>query len=155
MDIRAERTKGVLIFHERFFLVRLVHHLEQITMTIDCGIQPSKVIDLDSLSLRCMGNKALIEKLLLAFQKSLPVERAALQNAIDSSDFGAAAKVAHKLRGTASNMCSLPLSNVAEGVEQAARDNNLNELESRWSELSHQIELLLNELSACIGGNHG
>ncbi len=94
-----------------------------------------------------MGNLALVEKLNNAFLSSLPSEKVALQDAVVISDLNAIARIAHKLRGTASNMCAMPLSDAAKNVEQAARSNQIELVTQRWLELKDQIENVMDELS--------
>ncbi len=109
------------------------------------SILPS--IDRSSLLERCMGNFALVEKLNNAFLSSLPSEKVALQDAVAICDVNAIARIAHRLRGTASNMCALPLSDAAKNVEQAARSNQIELVEPRWHELKLQIENVIDKLS--------
>ncbi len=94
-----------------------------------------------------MGNFALVEKLNNAFLGSLPSEKGALQEAVLNGDLNAIARIAHKLRGTASNMCAMPLSDAASNVEQAARFNQIELVAQPWFELKHQIENVMNALS--------
>ncbi len=94
-----------------------------------------------------MGNFALVEKLNNAFLNSLPTEKVALQDAVSTCDLSAIARIAHKMRGTASNMCAMPLSDAAGKVEQAARSNQIETVEQRWLEMIDQIEKVMDELS--------
>ena len=94
-----------------------------------------------------MGNLALVEKLNNALLSSLPSEKVALHDAVVISDLIAIARIAHKLRGTASNMCAMPLSDAAKNVEEAARTNQIELVEPRWHELKLQIENVMEELS--------
>ena len=94
-----------------------------------------------------MGNFALVKKLNSAFLSSLPIEKDALQEAVAIRDLIAIARISHKLRGTASNMCAMPLSNAAHQVEQAARTNQIDLIAQRWFDVEHQIEQLIGALS--------
>ena len=104
-------------------------------------------IDNNKLLERCMGNCALVEKLRIAFLSSLPSERNLLQDAIEICDLSSIASIAHKLRGTASNMCAIPLSEAAHQVEQVARNNEVHLIAQRWLDLNQHIEKLIDALS--------
>ena len=104
-------------------------------------------IDNNKLLERCVGNFALVEKLRIAFLSSLPSERNLLQDAIEICDLSSVARIAHKLRGTASNMCAIPLSEAAHQVEQVARNNEIHLIAQRWLDLNQHIEKLIDALS--------
>ena len=97
---------------------------------------------------RCMGNSALVEKLLDTFLDTLPSEKNSLREAIEKDDLTSVSRIAHKLRGTASNMCAIPLSDAALEVEQAARNNQSDLVNQRWSDLDIQLEKLMDALAA-------
>ncbi len=107
----------------------------------------SPSIDKDKLLERCMGNCALVEKLRIAFLSSLPCERDLLQDAIEICDLSSVARIAHKLRGTASNMCAIPLSEAAHQIEQVARNNEIDLIAQRWLDLNQHFEKLIEALS--------
>lgn len=104
-------------------------------------------IDENKLLERCMGNCALAEKLRIAFLSSLPSERNLLQEAIEICDLSSVARIAHKLRGTASNMCAIPLSEAAHQVEQLARNNEIDLIAEQWLVLNQHFEKLIDALS--------
>ncbi len=78
-------------------------------------------IDRDKLLERCLGIDAFAQKISTAFVATLPNERASLRSAIETRDWTQVAKQAHRLRGSASNVCAQELCEAAEAVEQAAR----------------------------------
>ena len=94
-----------------------------------------------------MGNFDLVNRLNSAFLSSLPIEKSALQHAVASRDLNAIVRISHKLRGTASNMCAMPVSVAAYQVELAARSNQIELVAQRWTDLDQQIEQLLYALS--------
>jgi HPt (histidine-containing phosphotransfer) domain-containing protein len=94
-----------------------------------------------------MGNNALMQKLLMAFLNSLPIEKASLDEAIQTEDWSSVTKISHKLRGTALNMCATPLSDAALQVEFAARANQIDCIAHRCNDLNQQIEMLRNALT--------
>ena len=105
------------------------------------------MIDSESLLERCMGNFELVKKLNSAFLSSLPTEKGALQQAVAIGDLIAIVRISHKLRGTASNMCAMPVSVAAHKIELAAQSNQIDLVAQRWIELDQQIQQLLCALS--------
>ena len=105
-------------------------------------------IDRKNLLQRCMGNSALEEKLLGTFLETLPKEKNSLREAIENVDLSSVSRIAHKLRGTASNMCAVPLSAAALEVEQAARNNQHDLVSQRWTDLDIHFEKLMDALAA-------
>lgn len=117
------------------------------TANIEKSVVPLP-IDRNSLLQRCMGNRALVEKLLGTFLDTLPSEKSLLRDAIEKDDLSSVSRIAHKMRGTASNMCAIPLSDAALEVEQAARNNQHDLVNQRWSDLDIQFEKLMDALAA-------
>ncbi len=103
--------------------------------------------DQNKLLERCMGNGALMQKLLMAFLKSLPIEKESLEEAVQSEDWSSVASISHKLRGTALNMCAMPLSDAALQVETAACAFQKDFVAHRCIDLNQHIEMLVNALS--------
>ena len=85
-------------------------------------LQKNGSIDRAQLLQRCLGIESFADKLASAFIASLPGERVVLRKAVDSADWAQVAKFAHRLRGSASNLCANGLSAAAEAVEKAARN---------------------------------
>ncbi len=96
---------------------------------------------------RCMGNGALMQKLLVEFLKSLPIEKESLEEAVQTEDWSSVARISHKMRGTALNMCAKPLSDAALQVEIVARAIQMDLVEHRCIELNQHIEMLMNALT--------
>ena len=105
------------------------------------------LFDQNKLLERCMGNGVLMQKLLLAFLKSLPMEKESLVKAVQTENWSSVATISHKLRGTALNMCAKPLSEAALQVEIAARANEIDFVAHRCINLNQHIEMLMNALT--------
>jgi HPt (histidine-containing phosphotransfer) domain-containing protein len=106
------------------------------------------LLDRSQFLVRCMGNQALSEKLLATLLCSLPNEQLSLKAAIDSNDLAATARCAHRIRGTAVNVCAEPLARAAQQLEQAAQKNDGELVLQRWNDFGQQIEALIHELSS-------
>ena len=139
----------MLAFRRRISTSTANKYLEVTTMTekIEKSVVPLP-INRKNLLQRCMGNSALVEKLLDTFLDTLPSEKNSLREAIEKDDLTSVSRIAHKLRGTASNMCAIPLSDAALEVEQAARNNQSDLVNQRWSDLDIQLEKLMDALAA-------
>jgi histidine phosphotransfer protein HptB len=106
---------------------------------------PTKSIDRSKLLERCLGIEAFAEKIANAFVATLPSERQALRTAMESSDLSIVARQAHRLRGSASNVCALELSEAAEAVEAAARKDLAESVLSLIADVEAAIDRILNE----------
>lgn len=110
-------------------------------------LQIPSIFDRAQFMIRCMGNVALSEKLIATLLTTLPVDKTLLQGAIETKDMTLMVSLAHRLRGTAANVCAISLSESALRVEQAAREDQYDSVHQHWLELSGEIEKLLEELS--------
>jgi HPt (histidine-containing phosphotransfer) domain-containing protein len=85
-------------------------------------------LDLEALKVRCLGNLALVERVLSKFTSQLDVDLAELERAIESRDVTEAAQVAHRIKGTAGSVSAQDLYENAMHAEQRALDMQLTEL---------------------------
>lgn len=97
-------------------------------------------IDLASLLGRCLGNFKMVERVLTAFRNAGRVDLSQLQTAIESDDFTEIAEVAHRFKGSASNVSATVLQEILAQVEHLGRDKNseplsslLEQLKAEWS----------------------
>ncbi len=104
-----------------------------------------KSIDRCKLLERCLGIEAFAEKIATAFVATLPAERQMLRKAVEGSDLTLVAKQAHRLRGSASNVCARELSEAAEAVEEAARKDLADSALSLVANVEAAIDRILNE----------
>jgi HPt (histidine-containing phosphotransfer) domain-containing protein len=79
------------------------------------------VLDLHSLRRRCQGNEAFVGQILTKLTVAVLGEHEQLRAACQRHDFAAAAKIAHRLKGTAANVEATALRQAAEQLEAAAR----------------------------------
>ncbi|HTQ40883.1 MAG TPA: Hpt domain-containing protein [Pirellulales bacterium] len=85
-------------------------------------------LDLEALKERCLGNLALVERVLAKFTKQLDTDLAELERAIQTRDATQAAQVAHRIKGTAGSVAARNLYENAFRAEQRALDMQLAEL---------------------------
>lgn len=98
-----------------------------------------------------MGKQEFAERLLELLVTELPKDSAEIQEAVDRGDFECAARLAHRLKGAAANMCAEDLSRAAALMEQRARASAAAVSEAdgflgSWEELQRQIQLVIQEL---------
>jgi HPt (histidine-containing phosphotransfer) domain-containing protein len=105
-----------------------------------------QILDRKRFVTRCMGNQNLANKLMGKLLDTLPVDKDSLQSAIELSDFCEVSRIAHRLQGTASNICAELMSEAACQVEQAAKDNQLDLVGKNWVFLKGHIDALIREL---------
>ncbi len=108
-------------------------------------VQENGSIDRAQLLERCLGIESFADKLASAFIASLPGEREGLRKAVDSADWPQVAKFAHRLRGSASNLCANGLSAAAESVEKAARNALSDSVISLIEEVEAEIIRILGD----------
>ncbi|WP_294448229.1 Hpt domain-containing protein [uncultured Mailhella sp.] len=81
-------------------------------------------IDIDAMLDRCMGNEALLERLL----KKFPVDRSYsyLVEALQNGDENAAVDASHTLKGVAGNLSIKDLYTLVDSQVQALRNHNMD-----------------------------
>lgn len=97
---------------------------------------------------RCMGNQALAAKLVGVFLGTLPKEKHALESATATIDLDEVRRIAHRVQGTAKNICAVPLAEAAFLVENAAVQRDVASLYTHLETLNAQIEAILDELAS-------
>jgi HPt (histidine-containing phosphotransfer) domain-containing protein len=88
----------------------------------------SKVVDLDGLVNRCMGNIELAQRVLEKFRQRLPEELAELEEALKLGDMEKLARTAHRIRGSSATMSAEGLTSAAAGVEDAGRQGRATDV---------------------------
>lgn len=98
---------------------------------------------------KLLGNNSLFIELIEYSIIQIPDEITNLKKAYDSKDVGKFKLFAHKLKGTALNMCFERLACIAIEAEEAAENNfdgddilldKLNRLESEWFKVEEEIK---------------
>jgi len=93
--------------------------------------QPDQAtLDLEALKARCMGNLALVERVLAKFTGQLDNDLDAFERAIETDNAEQAAQLAHRIKGTAGSVAAGHLYLNASLAEQRAQDRQVAELSS-------------------------
>jgi HPt (histidine-containing phosphotransfer) domain-containing protein len=85
-------------------------------------------LDIAALKERCMGNLALVERVLAKVAGQLDTDLNALERAIETHNAKQAAKVVHRIKGTAGSVSARHLYLNAALAEQRAQDQPLDDL---------------------------
>jgi HPt (histidine-containing phosphotransfer) domain-containing protein len=106
------------------------------------GPPTSRVLDVEGLVNRCMGNIELAQRVLEKFRQRLPEELAELEEALRLGDVEKLARTAHRIRGSSATMSAEGLATAAAGVEDAGRQGRASDiplcierLRDEWSKL--------------------
>jgi HPt (histidine-containing phosphotransfer) domain-containing protein len=101
--------------------------------------------DRDQFLKRCLGNEKLADKLMEKMVATLPEELVQLTQEVNDERMDEAARRAHRLKGSAANLCAAPLSEVASRIEDAARRNVPDEVKELLNSINDCIEKLIGE----------
>ena len=85
-------------------------------------------IDLASLLGRCLGNFKMVERVLTAFRNAGSSDLSQLQSAIEDENFSEIAEIAHRFKGSASNVSATVLQETLAQIEHLGREQKSDEL---------------------------
>lgn len=98
----------------------------------------SPVIDFIGLLGRCLGNLKIVERVLATFLETGSSDLQQLQNSADKADYTAIVEIAHRFKGSASNVSAKGLTELLIDAERYGHDQDDAELsrtlQSLWSE---------------------
>ncbi len=77
---------------------------------------------------RLMGDEVLLKTVLDAFASDMPARLGELQKALDEGDYDQAGRSAHSIKGVAGNLGGLSLQQQADLLEDAAKEEDLDQL---------------------------
>ncbi len=97
--------------------------------------------DGDSFFARLLGDRDEGKMLLELFLEAVPEDLEALGDAIQKGDVRACAKIAHTIKGTASNGCAPELSRLAKAIQAEAEKGRTEELQELFSRLRFHFAL--------------
>jgi HPt (histidine-containing phosphotransfer) domain-containing protein len=93
-------------------------------MIAEINPQSVELIDLEALKRRCLGNTALVERILRKFPAQLDADLASLESALASGNASEYALIVHRIKGMSANVEARRLHREATSAEQCALDGN-------------------------------
>ncbi len=103
-------------------------------------------INLPSLRHRCLGNLALVTRLINEFEREIGAQVARVEQAVGSGNTTEIAAASHSLKGSAANLSADELSSHAGALEAAARRGAAPDAAESCHELRRQFERCLSSL---------
>ncbi len=88
------------------------------------------VIDQDDLLTRCMGNRHFAKRILQSFARQFAADLDALESAIDCGDVDQIAVIAHRVKGTSSNVSARGIHRLAAEIAELAKGGDVQLLGS-------------------------
>lgn len=114
-------------------------------------IYDNNPIDCDELLERCMGNSALVRRILQKFLNQVGVDVNSLVSAIGRQDVTEAIRIAHKVRGTSLSVSAIEMARLAHAIEMLAESASTADLFALATDLSNeQIKIVSFLDSNCI-----
>ncbi len=107
-----------------------------------------RLVDIEALKSRCLGNAALLDRVLQTFTMQLDADLRQLQQAFSQGDANACARLSHRIKGMAANVEAKSLSRHAAVAEQYAREHCLHRLSEQLACMQQDRRRLLTSLSA-------
>ena len=98
-----------------------------------------EMFDREAVLKRCMGNDALVEKLIAKFFGQVGEDLLILGSALSDSDTVKLVETAHRIKGAASNLSMESLREIAAGIERNGRDGNFTAAADGFLRLSSEI----------------
>lgn len=106
----------------------------------------SPQVDLNRLNMVVGDDRSFLTELVDAYVQTAREVIGELKTALDSNDTDTIARSAHKLKGASSNMCIMPVSELASTLEKKAPELNTMELRSMINTLDQSTATAINEL---------
>ena len=103
--------------------------------------EENTLFDGDSFFAKLLGDRDEGKMLLELFLEAVPEDLEALGDAIEREDVRACAKIAHTIKGTASNGCAPELSRIAKSIQAEAENGRPEELPELFSRLRFYFSL--------------
>ena len=114
-----------------------------VTQTLAAGSQTEapgrEVIDTEAALRRCMGNRQLLDRLLLKFKDKAVADMEALEQHLAAGDARKTALTAHGLKGAAANLAAEAVRAAAHDVELAGKAGDTAQMQQGMDRLRHEV----------------
>ena len=108
----------------------------------------AKVFDNDVALRHVEGDRDLLDEIIRIFADQCPRTMFEIQNAIRDADLSVLERAAHSLKGAASNLCAVGVTQSAAELEESARSGDSSRSREQFQALESEVEKLLRELEA-------
>ncbi|MBX2809468.1 MAG: response regulator [Cellvibrionaceae bacterium] len=113
------------------------------------------VWDRDDFMKRVMNNETIANKLITLFKTDTPKTIAELERAVDAEQAADAGLLAHKLKGSVSNLGGIELAALAQKIEAAGKSDDLDAVKTLWPAIRPQYDKLLGVIEQANIGQQG
>ncbi|MBF0297973.1 MAG: response regulator [Oligoflexia bacterium] len=120
--------------------------LPQIQMPIQTAMPT--IFNSKDLIRRLMGNRDFAKKIVAIFLKDIPLMMTTLQTHLDSKDIKNLKIITHSIKGATSNVGAEQMKNLIMEMEAAAKQEDMEGVSMRMSDLQIQLDKLLVQLKA-------
>ncbi len=119
---------------------------EQTEEEIDAMSDDENVWDESGFMNRIMNNEKIAARLIDLFKTDTPKTIEELEKAINEEKAEEAGLLAHKLKGSVSNLGGIELADLAQKIEQAGKSDDLDEVKVLWPNVIPQYDKLLSTI---------
>jgi two-component system sensor histidine kinase/response regulator len=108
----------------------------------------TNTFDIDAALRHVEGDRDLLDEIVRIFAEQCPKIMYEIQNAIRAADLPVLERAAHSLKGSASNLCAVGVTQCAAELEESARSGNSSRSREQFEALESEVGKLLRELEA-------
>lgn len=105
-----------------------------------------QIWDKDGFMKRVMNNESIADKLIILFEKDAPQTIDQLAGFIESEQAEEAGLMAHKLKGSASNLGGVQLAATLQKIEAAGKSDDMEEVKSLWPLVMPEYQSLMEQI---------
>jgi HPt (histidine-containing phosphotransfer) domain-containing protein len=107
-----------------------------------------KHVDLDRALQWLEGDERMLERIRQLFMRNIPEQMRTLKEALDAGDLALVERMAHTIKGSASMMGALMMSQQAAVIEQYAMKRELAEAQGGYGAIADEYVLVMEALRA-------
>ena len=108
----------------------------------------TNAFDIDAPLSHVEGDRDLLDEIVRIFAEQCPKTMYEIQNAIRAADLPVLERAAHSLKGSASNLCAIGVTQSAAELEESARSGDSSRSRELFEALESEVAKLLRELEA-------
>ncbi|MFW6044311.1 MAG: response regulator, partial [Planctomycetota bacterium] len=144
------RVKGII---EQWAHVQPEH--EAPDDSSDDSVPPSEdwsVFDYESMLDRLMGDTGIAERVIRRFLDDIPQQVNTLREQINEGDTRQAGRIAHTIKGSASNVSAIEVQDIARMMEESGGNDNIDELQTLLPEIEEALQRFRERVTEKLSG---